>query len=125
MSLPKTSNIVIIGGGVMGASTLYHLTARGVKNVILLERNEFFGQEATGRCAGGVRYQFATEVNIKLSLESLPMLERFKEEIGQDIDYRKCGYLFVLTNEHDIDTFKRNVALQNKLGVETIMDLWR
>lgn len=120
MSLPKTSNIVIIGGGVMGASTLYHLTARGVKNVILLERNEFFGQEATGRCAGGVRYQFATEVNIKLSLESLPMLERFKEEIGQDIDYRKCGYLFVLTNEHDIDTFKRNVALQNKLGVETL-----
>jgi sarcosine oxidase, subunit beta len=119
MSLPKTSNIVIIGGGVMGASTLYHLTARGVKHVILLERNEFFGQEATGRCAGGVRYQFATEVNIKLSLESLPMLERFKEEIGQDIDYRKCGYLFVLTNEHDIDTFKRNVALQNKLGVRT------
>ncbi len=119
MSLPKTSNIVIIGGGVMGASTLYHLTARGVKHVILLERNEFFGQEATGRCAGGVRYQFASEVNIKLSLESLPMLERFKEEIGQDIDYRKCGYLFVLTSEHDIDTFKRNVALQNKLGVRT------
>ena len=120
MNLPKTSNIVIIGGGVMGASTLYHLAARGVKNVILLERNEFFGQEATGRCAGGVRYQFATEVNIKLSLESLPMLERFKEEIGQDIDYRKCGYLFVLTNEQDIDTFKRNVALQNKLGVGTV-----
>ena len=120
MNLPKTSNIVIIGGGVMGASTLYHLAARGVKNVILLERNEFFGQEATGRCAGGVRYQFATEVNIKLSLESLPMLERFKEEIGQDIDYRKCGYLFVLTKEQDIDTFKRNVALQNKLGVGTV-----
>jgi sarcosine oxidase subunit beta len=119
MNLPSTSNIVIVGGGVMGASTLYHLTARGIKNVILLERNEFFGQEATGRCAGGVRYQFATEVNIKLSLESLPMLDRFKSEIGQDVNYRKCGYLFALTNNKDVETFKHNVSLQNKLGAKT------
>jgi sarcosine oxidase subunit beta len=119
MNLPETADIVIVGGGVMGASTLYHLSARGMKNVVLLERNEFFGQEATGRCAGGVRYQFATEVNIKLSIESLPMLDRFKSEIGQDVNYRKCGYLFVLTNEKDVETFKHNVALQNKLGVET------
>ncbi len=55
----------------------------------------------------------------ELSLESLPMLERFKAEIGQDVDYRKSGYLFVLTNEQDVTAFKRNVALQNKLGVET------
>lgn len=119
MNLPPTSNIVIVGGGVMGASTLYHLSARGIKNVILLERNEFFGQEATGRCAGGVRYQFATEVNIKLSIESLPMLDRFKSDIGQEVDYRKCGYLFVLTNEKDVETFRHNVALQNRLGVQT------
>jgi sarcosine oxidase subunit beta len=119
VNLPTTSNIVIVGGGVMGASTLYHLAARGIKNVILLEKNEFFGQEATGRCAGGVRYQFATEINIRLSQESLPMLDRFKEEIGQDINYRKCGYLFALTDQKDVDTFKHNVDLQNKLGVKT------
>jgi sarcosine oxidase subunit beta len=119
MNLPVTSDIVIVGGGVMGASTLYHLSMRGIKNVTLLERNEFFGQEATGRCAGGVRYQFATEINIKLSLESLPMLDRFKSETGQDINYIKCGYLFVLTDEKDVETFKHNTALQNKLGVET------
>ena len=103
----------------MGASAAYHLTSRGMKNVILLERERFFGQGSTGRCAGGVRYQFATEVNIKLSLESLPMLERFREEIGQEIDYRKCGYLFVLTDEKDIPAFQRNVKLQRELGVET------
>ena len=103
MTLPHTADILIIGGGVMGASTLYHLAARDQKSVMLLEKEEFFGQGATGRCAGGVRYQFATEINIKLSLESLPMLERFKAEIGQDVDYRKCGYLFVLTNEQDVD----------------------
>jgi len=119
MTLPNTADIVIIGGGVMGASTLYHLAARGQRNVILLEKDEFFGQGATGRCAGGVRYQFSTEINVRLSLESLPMLERFKEEIGQEIDYRQCGYLIVCTDGEDAATFKRNVQLQNGLGVET------
>ncbi len=119
MTLPETADILIIGGGVMGASTLYHLAARGQENVILLEKDEFFGQGATGRCAGGVRYQFSTEINVRLSLESLPMLERFKEEIGQEIDYRQCGYLIVCTDEEDAATFKRNVEMQNSLGVGT------
>jgi sarcosine oxidase subunit beta len=119
MTLPKTAQIIIIGGGVMGASTAYHLALAGVKDVVLLERDAFYGQGASGRCAGGVRYQFATEVNIRLSLESLPMLERFKEETGQEIDYRQCGYLFLLTQEDDIQAFRRNVTLQNSLGVNT------
>ena len=119
MDLPKTADIIVIGGGVMGASTAYHLAARGQKNILLLEKEEFFGQGATGRCAGGVRYQFSTEINIRLSLESLPMLERFKDEIGQEINYRKCGYLFILTKPEDVEYFRRNVKLQHKLGVQT------
>jgi sarcosine oxidase subunit beta len=119
MELPNTADIVIIGGGVMGASAAYHLAQRGMKNIVLLEKEEFFGIGATGRCAGGVRYQFSTEINIHFSLESLPMLERFKEEIGQDINYRQCGYLLVATNEKDSAAFKNNVILQNRLGVET------
>ncbi len=119
MILPKTADTVVIGGGVMGASVAYHLAERGVKEILLLEKEEFFGQGATGRCAGGVRYQFATEVNIRLSLESLPMLERFQEEIGQAIDYRPCGYLFLLTSQEDVTAFERNMALQNSLGVAT------
>jgi sarcosine oxidase subunit beta len=119
MELPTTADIVIIGGGVMGASAAYHLAARGVKNIILLEKENFFGQGATGRCAGGVRYQFSTEVNVRLSLESLPMLERFKDEIGQDVNYRPCGYLIVATNDKDVDAFKQNLELQHRLGVET------
>ncbi|MEZ4644195.1 MAG: FAD-dependent oxidoreductase [Chloroflexota bacterium] len=117
--IPKTADIIIIGGGVMGASTLYHLAARGVTNALLLEKEEFFGTGATGRCAGGVRYQFATEVNVRLSLASLPMLERFEQEIGQPIDYRQTGYLFLLTHERDLEKFRHNVALQHRLGVQT------
>lgn len=119
MSIPSTANIIIIGGGVMGASTAYHLAERGVKDVLLLEKEEFFGQGATGRCAGGVRYQFATDVNIRLSLESLPMLERFEKEFGQAIDYHQVGYLFLLTREEDLEVFEKNVELQHSLGVDT------
>jgi sarcosine oxidase subunit beta len=115
----KTADVVIVGGGIMGASTAYHLALRGMKNIVLLEKEEFFGQGATGRCAGGVRYQFATEINVRLSIESLEMLDRFKDETGQEINFRHCGYLFALTNEQDVATFKHNVELQNHLGVKT------
>ena len=114
MDLPRSADIVIIGGGVMGTSAAYHLAARGAKNIVLLERDPLFGQGATGRCAGGVRYQFGTEINIRLSMASLGMLEGFKEETGQDIDFRKCGYLFVLTDDRDVTVFKHSVELQKQ-----------
>jgi len=119
MNIPNTADIVIIGGGVMGASAAYHLAKSGMKNIVLLEKENFFGTGATGRCAGGVRYQFSTEINVKLSIESLPMIERFKEEIGQDVNYRQCGYLLVASNEKEVAMFKHNVEMQNKLGVKT------
>ncbi len=110
---------MIIGGGVMGASTAYHLAKKGCKDVVLLERNLLFGQEATGKCAGGIRYQFATEVNVRLSLVSLPMLDRFEEDLGQPIDLRRCGYLFLLTDERDVASFRAQIAMQRRLGART------
>jgi sarcosine oxidase subunit beta len=115
----KTADVVIIGAGVMGASAAYHLARQGVQKILLLERERFFGTGATGRCAGGVRYQFGTEINVRLSIESLAMLERFKDEIGQDINYRKCGYLFVLTDEPQVRVFRQNADMQRRLGAHT------
>lgn len=117
--LPSKTNIVVVGGGVMGASTAYHLALKGEKNVVLLERQPFFGQGATGKCAGGIRYQFSTEINVRLSQISLPMLARFEEETGQSIDLQWIGYLFLLTNEADVRKFEGNVRMQNRLGVPT------
>jgi sarcosine oxidase, subunit beta len=117
--LPTSAQVVVIGGGVMGASTAYHLAVRGCRNVVLLESQSFFGQGATGKCAGGIRYQFSTAINIQLSQLSLPMLDRFEAEIGQPIDLRYDGYLLLATNEKVVDTFRRNVALQHSLGVAT------
>ncbi len=117
--LPPTAQVVVIGGGVMGASTAYHLALRGLRDVVLLESQSFFGQGATGKCAGGIRYQFSTEINVRLSLLSLPMLDRFEDETGQAIDLRKIGYLLLATTERNITEFRRNVALQHSLGVPT------
>lgn len=103
----------------MGASTAYHLALRGVRDVVLLESQPFFGQGATGKCAGGIRYQFSTAVNIRLSQISLPMLARFEEETGQPIDLRYPGYMLLATTEENVAEFKRNVALQHSLGVPT------
>jgi sarcosine oxidase subunit beta len=119
MELSKTADVVIVGGGVMGASAAYHLALKGCRNVLLLEREPFFGMQATGRCAGGIRYQFSTEINVRLSQLSLPMLDRFEEELDQPIDLRYCGYLFLLTCEKDVIAFRQNVEMQRQLGVET------
>jgi len=110
---------VIVGGGVMGVSAAYHLTCRGESDVLLLERSELLGQGATGKCAGGIRHQFGSEINIRLSIESIRMLERFESEPGQAIGLNQCGYLFLLTRGEDVAVFERNVALQRQLGVMT------
>ena len=116
---PRHAEVAIIGGGVMGASVAYHLALRGQRDVLLLERGDLFGQGATGKCAGGIRFQFGSEINIRLSLESIPMLERFEEELDQPIGLHQGGYLFVLTRAADVQVFRRNVDLQRRLGVPT------
>src|SRR5689334_15984775 len=103
----------------MGASLAYHLVRRGQHDVLLLERGQVFGQGATGKCAGGVRHQFGSEINIRLSIESIRMLECFEDEIGQPIGLHQCGYLFLLTRASDVAAFEANVSLQRSLGVAT------
>jgi sarcosine oxidase subunit beta len=72
---------------------------------------------STGRNAGGVRYQFSTEVNVRLSLYSLDIITRFQELFGVSVDYRPIGYLFLLTTPQDVATFKANVEMQHRVGV--------
>jgi sarcosine oxidase subunit beta len=112
-----SADVVIIGGGIMGASTAYHLARRGCTNVIVLEAGEMFGLGSTGLNAGGVRHQFSTVVNIELSKYSVAAMERFAGEMDQEVGLRRCGYLFMLDNESDLEQFRRNVELQNAHGI--------
>ena len=102
----------------MGASVAYHLARRGMTDVVLLERETMLGTGSTGRNAGGVRHQFSNEANIKLSIESIGLLERFADDVGHPIDFHQDGYLFLLSSASSVDTFKQNVALQRGLGVD-------
>jgi glycine/D-amino acid oxidase-like deaminating enzyme len=115
--VPKTADVVIIGGGCMGASTAYYLALRGAGRVLLLERERFLGMGSTGRNAGGVRYQFSTEVNIRLSLHSLDIIAHFEDLFGVPAAYHPLGYLFLLTTPADVATFQSNVELQHRVGV--------
>src|SRR5213594_2928558 len=90
MNLPGTASAVIIGGGVVGCSIAYHLARRGLRDVVVLER-ETVGSGTTSKAAGGIRVQFSTETEIRFSLESIKVFERFQEEFGVDIGYKKIG----------------------------------
>ena len=113
----RTADVVVIGGGCMGASTAYHLTRRGVRGVVLAEREPQLGGGSTGRNAGGVRHQFSHEANVRLSIESIRALERFADEVGAEIDLRQHGYLFLLSSGASVEAFRHGIELQRRLGV--------
>ena len=117
---PTRAAVVIIGGGVMGVSTAYHLAAAGVQDVVLVDRDAF-GSGSTCKAAGGVRAQFSDRINIELGLRSLRTFETFGDQFDQEIDLHKVGYLFLLDSPHDVTAFEQNVSLQNDLGVPSRM----
>jgi sarcosine oxidase subunit beta len=117
MTLPRTAEVVIIGGGVVGCSIAYHLARRGVPDVLVLERDAV-GAGTTSKAAGGIRSQFSTETEILFSIESIGVFERFEEEFGVDPGYRKIGYLFLVAEADDLRGFRTRVALQRGLGVD-------
>lgn len=118
--LPHRASVVVVGGGVIGLSTAYHLAAAGVPDVVLLERDTF-GSGSTCRAAGGVRAMFSDPVNIELGLRGLRVFERFADDLGQDIDLHRSGYLFLLDDPGDVADFEAAVALQNSLGLPSRM----
>jgi sarcosine oxidase subunit beta len=65
-----------------------------------------------------VRHQFSTESNVRLSIESIAALERFREDVGSEVDLRQDGYLFLLSTPESVEAFRASVALQRGLGVD-------
>ncbi|BCM70751.1 MULTISPECIES: NAD(P)/FAD-dependent oxidoreductase [Streptomyces] len=110
------AEVVIVGGGVMGTSIAWHLARAGVRDVVLVERDEL-AAGSTSRAAGGVRAQFSDELNIQLGARSLEAFGRFEEEVGQDIGLHRVGYLFLLSTPEQVASFEAGVRLQNSLGV--------
>ena len=113
-----TAEVVIIGAGIVGASVAYHLAIRGCTDVLILEKAETPITGSTAFSAGGVRHQFAREVNIRLSKYSIERLKNFSEEVGGHADLRQTGYLFLINKEDTWSQFQEQVRLQRSLGVQ-------
>lgn len=118
MDFPKTADVVIIGGGVVGVATAYYLAKSGRKNVVLVEKNTVCSG-STGRCGAGIRAQWGLELNCIMSLMCLDTFEQLDEELGFPTGLNQGGYILVAYQEKEWDQFKKNVELQHSLGIKS------
>lgn len=116
----QTFEVVIIGGGIVGSSIAWHLTASGCGKVLVIERESAQGKGSTGKSMGGVRAQFSTAVNIQMSLYSIPFYARFDETLGYPAGYRSQGYLFLATKPSHLDYLRANFLRQKSLGLGAV-----
>ncbi len=115
--MAEKADVVIIGAGLIGLSVAYHLAAKGVRNIMVLEKEASWGQGSSGRSAGGVRLQFGHPSNIKLSQYGLDMYLHFEELFGISASVDQCGYLFLTRDPTRWEKLLQIVAIQQSLGV--------
>ena len=121
--MTETADGVIIGSGIVGSSVAYHLGEQGCTNVLVIEREAHQGKGSTGKSMGGVRAQFATPVNIQMSLYSIDFFSKFDELIGYPADYRAHGYLFCATTERHLEYLRTNRDRQLALGLKQVEEV--
>jgi sarcosine oxidase, subunit beta len=117
-----TSPVVVIGAGVIGASVAYHLARRG-REVVLLDRSARLGQGSTGRATGGFRAQYATPINVRLSLLAREKLHTFAAETGVDPEYQQAGYLWLAGTQAELATLRAGQAVQHAEGLAEAVEV--
>lgn len=112
----KPASTVIVGGGVIGASVAWHLAARGAENVVVLDRSTG-GDGSTAAATGGYRAQFATAMNVRLSLLAREKLLRFRDEVGADPGYVAAGYLWIAEDQQALAALGAAREVQHREGL--------
>ena len=113
-NLPREAEVVVVGGGCMGASIAFHLARRDV-DVVLLEKGHVAGG-ATGHSGALVRQHYEARIGIRLARESLAFFRRFEKETGFSCDFRTTGFLSG-TRERDLPAFDALLELLRSEGV--------
>ena len=119
--MTRRADVVIVGAGVIGCSLAFYLSRAG-RRVLVLDRGAI-GQGSTAACAGGVRAQFSTEVNIRIGMQAKRVLAQFEHEVSTSADFRPVGYLFLLTTDEERRQFSEDARLQRRLGVDDVVEL--
>jgi sarcosine oxidase, subunit beta len=117
--LPDAADVVIVGAGIMGLATAYHLAKEHAKRRIVVLDSGYLCGGASGRNGGGVRAQWSSEANVRLMQESLEMCKEFAHEHRINTWFRQGGYLFLARDEQRAAELSRSVELQRKLGLKT------
>jgi glycine/D-amino acid oxidase-like deaminating enzyme len=116
----KSVDVAIVGGGVMGSSTAYHLYKHGFTgSIAIIEKDTSYAYSCTARAVGGLRQQFSCPENIALSQFGLKFIRRLKQEFGPEADvaFRERGYL-LLASSAGLGILKANVETQRALGAD-------
>ncbi|MBI2526286.1 MAG: FAD-binding oxidoreductase [Candidatus Rokubacteria bacterium] len=116
MTVGRTAEAVIIGGGVTGVSTAFQLASRGLRRVVVLER-KFLAAGGTGRSVGIVRQLYPTRETTEMVLRSLAVFQDFGERVGGEAGYVPCGVLIGVSPAMR-PTLEKTLALQTTLGVQ-------
>jgi sarcosine oxidase subunit beta len=116
----RANEIVVIGAGIVGISIAYHLAVRAPgARIVTLERESRPGLGATSKATGGIRHQFSTDINVRLSQLGHAEYSRFFETHGQNIGFRTQGYMFVTTSAEKWGGLRESAEMQRSLGVPT------
>jgi sarcosine oxidase subunit beta len=116
-NLPSNADVIIVGGGIIGASIAYYLLKKGMKNIVLLEKGSM-GEGSTSKCVGGIRTQYSTELNIRFSQLSMTVFERFEEEFGVNPEFKKTGYLFLTGDRGQWEALRKSARLVESMGLD-------
>ena len=115
--LPSHAEIVIVGGGVVGASIAYHLTKLGKRDVVLLERKRLTSG-TTWHAAGLVGQLRATANLTKLAQYTTGLYATLEAETGQATGFRQRGSISVATNAERLEELKRGASMAKTFGLE-------
>jgi len=116
--MAQGADAVIIGAGIMGSATAYHLARRTYGRVVVLERDGVCSG-STALASGGVRHQYAHRIGIQLTQRSIVVYENFEAEFGVDPQFRQHGYLILQQTAEERAVYARSAELQRSLGVDT------
>ncbi|HET8567532.1 MAG TPA: FAD-binding oxidoreductase [Candidatus Limnocylindria bacterium] len=119
-ALPARASTVIVGGGIVGVAAAYFLADRGATDVLVVERDRL-GGGTTGGGLGGIRHQFADELDVRLSLLSTAFWREFEAFTGSAHDFDERGYLFIAETEEGLAALREPLGLYRRLEVDVRM----